>query len=154
MEHKLASILYLKNTTNLSKFWMMNSPRKQTYYTECFNNFTSSSSVSGSSGWKLSNEPRSCSCWKEENTLIFWKSLVWVLVLHGSILFPLPWDLVSMTVFFYLLFISEISAQLLGWTKNSLYFYLPQTNLRVCCSWFSRVECKTTPSNAPPEWLI
>lgn len=98
----------------------MNSPGKQTYYTEFFNNFTSSSSVSGSSGWKLSNEPRSCSCWKEENILIFCKSLVWVLVLHGSILFPLPWDLVSMTVFFYLLFISEILAQLLGWTKNSL----------------------------------
>lgn len=84
---------------------MINSPGKQTYYTECFNNFTSSSSVSGSSGWKLSNEPRSCSCWKEENILIFWKSSMGP-GQHDS--------------FFYLLFISEISAQLLGWTKNSL----------------------------------
>ena len=152
MEHKLASILYLKNTTNLSKFWMMNSPRKQTYYTECFNNFTSSSSVSGSSGWKLSNEPRSCSCWKEENTLIFWKSLVWVLVLHGSILFPLPWDLVSMTVFLSFVHIRNFSSTA-GMNKEQSFkkfshcdllftwknFYLPQTNLRVCCSWFSRV---------------
>ena len=152
MEHKLASILYLKNTTNLSKFWMMNSPRKQTYYTECFNNFTSSSSVSGSSGWKLSNEPRSCSCWKEENTLIFWKSLVWVLVLHGSILFPLPWDMVSMIVFLSFVHIRNFGSTA-GMNKEQSFkkfshcdllftwenFYRPQTNLRVCCSWFSRV---------------